>query len=271
MIRRRLEKTSRLAGKTGRPSSSCRPALNATVVCPTPQEYAACRAALGLEKERRLGGRLVAGREEPGLSLQVVKAWPGKASCASAVQLLIDLFRPHLIIDTGASGALDPELEPGTIVCVERAYEYDIVPLDVFPSRAAALTTATAVAGASAQAKKAKKMMRDFMKKAGIILPGPPLLFGDIASGEKDVADAAFRDRLRAVFQASACDWETASVLRTAARNGVPALSFRVITDRADKNLETDYRRNVAPALERLGLILALFFEEKNPLLSLCG
>jgi len=260
MIRRSKEKTPLRERKTKRPSPSGRGALNAAVVCPTPQEYAACRGALGLEEERKLGGRLVAGRGERDLSLRAVKAWPGKTSCASAAQLLIDVFRPSLVVDIGASGALDPELEPGTIVCVERAYEYDVVPLEDFPSRAAELTTATAVVGASARAKKARKGMRDFMKKAGAVLPGPPLLFGDIASGERDVGDAAFRDRLREALRVAACDWETASVLRTAARNGVSALSLRVITDRADENLEADYRRNLAPALDRLGRVLAFFF-----------
>lgn len=248
-----------------------RRALKAAVVCPTPQEYAACRAALGLARETRVGGRLVACREEPRPSPWAVKAWPGKASCASATQLLIDVFRPDLVLDVGAAGALDPALEPGTVVCVERAYEYDVVPLEEFLSRAAELTTVTAVAGDSARAKKAKKAMRDFMKKAQIRLPGPPLILGDIACGERDVGDASFRDRLREAFRAAACDWETAAVLRTAARNGVPALSFRVITDRADRNLESDYRRNLAPALDRLGRFLALMFEEKNPLSLLCG
>jgi len=235
----------------------------AAVVCPTPPEYAACRAALRLEQERKMGGRLVAGFDGPGMSLRAVKAWPGKAACASAAQLLIDVFRPHVVCDIGAAGALDTALEPGTVICVERAYEYDAVPLEDFSSRAKELTFSTALAGAPARVKKA---MRDFMKKAQIRLPGPPLIFGDVACGERDVGDASFRDRLREAFRAAACDWETAAVLRTAARNDLPALSFRVITDRADRNLEADYRKNLAPALDRLGRFLTLFFEEKSPL-----
>ncbi len=223
--------------------------IRAGVVCPTPQEYAALRAGLKLDREEKIGGRYVSRREERKLSLAAVKAWPGKAAAASAVQLLADVFGPRIILDVGAAGALDPSLPMGTVLCADRAFEYDVDPV---------LAVATALAGASRQA---ETVMKEFIRKAGVLLPGPPLVRGDIASGERDVADSAFRDFLRTRFGASACDWETAAVIRTASRNGIPVLSFRVVTDRADENLEADYRRNLSRALDRLGAVAALFIE----------
>jgi nucleoside phosphorylase len=58
----------------------------------------------------------------------------------------------------------------------------------------------------------------------------PSFRIGNIVSGERNVKDEADREQLRIAFNAFACNWEAAAVLKTAALNGILSLSIRGIT-----------------------------------------
>jgi adenosylhomocysteine nucleosidase len=216
------------------------------LVCATSAEYLHCRDQLNPGTEMRLRGRPVSTWSDEGLVASMIHAGPGKIQCASATQLLIDEFSPDLVIDAGAAGSLDPSNEIGCVVCAQNCFEYDICPIDQFTRLSQDLTTVTLAANPDHRIDRILAEFSRCVVSAGLV---PSFRIGNIVSGEKNVADAATRERLRTAFNAFACNWETAAVLKTAALNGIGSLSFRVITDSADENALNDYKDNLNRSL----------------------
>jgi nucleoside phosphorylase len=71
------------------------------------------------------------------------------------------------------------------------------------------------------------------------------LRFGNQACGEFLIHSGELREELHRVFRAAAGNWETAGVFIAALRAGLPALSFRIVTDLGDRNALRDFRGQV--------------------------
>ena len=230
--------------------------LKAGIVCPAPLEYEICRDGLRLAGEKRFTGRLVSSKIDSNLEIVAVFAGPGKIQCASAAQLIIDTYRPDVIIDVGSAGAISPDVSVFDVVCAEKAYEYDICPIAEFPQYADDLTTHTVL---DALAEEGREIFTQFSSQIKNYL-SLNLRTGNIVSGEKNIASRADRDMLYEAFLASACNWETSAVLKTARLSGVKALSFRVITDEAGKDMKEELKANWEKALVKLCSVLDDFF-----------
>jgi nucleoside phosphorylase len=63
-------------------------------------------------------------------------------------------------------------------------------------------------------------------------------------------------------FNAIACNWETAAVLKTAALNRISSVSLRAITDTADREALHDYRNNLNRSLDMLSQLLRLLISD---------
>lgn len=233
--------------------------ITAAVVCATMPEYRHCRDTFAATGETRSKGRLTASGGDDNLSIRLVHGGIGKANAASATQLAIDLWAPDVVIDAGAAGSLDQDKQIGSVVCGVRCFEYDIVPLDQFERFARDLLTSTMLAGDS---KEIGDVMSAFATRALQLRLVPALHIGHIVAGEQDVSDGKTRQLLREKFNGSACDWETAAVLRVAMLNTVGSLSFRVITDNADEQMMEHYQTNLHQALDNLARVLKLFLLE---------
>ena len=233
--------------------------MSAALICATSDEYTRCRDCLNAVTERELKNRRISTWSDETIVTTIIYAGPGKIQCASAAQLLIDEFSPDLVIDSGSAGSLDPSNQIGCIVISEKCFEYDICPVEQFARLSQDLTTSTIAAHPDKRIREILTEFSSYVVESKLI---PSVKFGNIASGERNVADAADRERLRIAFNALACNWETAAVLKTAALNGIPSLSIRVITDKADENASNDYRDNLNRSLEILGRFLKAFICE---------
>jgi len=226
------------------------------IICPCDDEYQSCRKILKLHNETELEGRLISSRREKDVEVIAIKAGAGKICCASATQLIIDKFEPDFIFDVGASGSLSEKLSINDIVCAEYSFEYDVSPDDDLTKIPDDLKTSTVLNKASSQ-----EVLKEFSNWAGETM-GTIIKFGNIASGEKDVNNKELRQELHEKLNAIACNWETSSVLKTAQLNGKKSFSFRVITDNADEDMDTDYHANNKKALEIMFPVLNEFIFE---------
>ena len=142
------------------------------------------------------------------------------------------------------------------IVCAEYSFEYDVCPDDDLTKIPDDLKTSTVLNEISS-----KEVLKEFSnlveKDMGTIIK-----VGNIASGEKDVDDKELGQKLHERFNAIACNWETSSVLKTARLNGTKSLSFRVITDNADEDMDVNYNANNKKALEIMFPVLNKFLFE---------
>ena len=219
--------------------------INVGIVCPAPIEYRECCKGLKLVEGIVIQGRHFALRSEDNINVVAVEAGPGKIACASATQLIIDRFRPEVVIDVGGSGSLSSDVDIFEVVCAENAYEYDVCPgIDVSccPDD---LTTWTLIWELTEKGKAIFQKFVESMERGHRI----NLISGSVASGEKNVDDSFSRAKLKSMFQAVACNWETSAVLRTAHMNGIRSLSFRVITDHAGEEMSDELGKNWENAL----------------------
>lgn len=231
------------------------PLITVGIICPTLIEYQTCRDLLRLSNEVVLAGRIISSRSGKGIKIIAVQAGPGKIQSASATQLIIDKFKPDVIMDVGSAGSLSAKVTINDIVCAEYAYEYDICSIEEFPSLANDLTTSTILCDLSKEGKDIFYQFVEQVKSKKLI----GFEIGNIVSGERNVNKRTMREKLHTVFQAIACNWETSAILKTAQLNGVKGIAFRVITDNADEEMSKDLRANWKKALIYLYSVLEEF------------
>ena len=231
--------------------------LTVALISSSSAEFRLTQEALGLGRPRRLQGRTVVSRERPPVRLLAIEAGPGKTLTASAAQLLIDRYRPDLLLDVGTAGSLHDGLAIGDVVAGSWACEYDLCPPRELAACARDLTAATILAGSG---DRPSQVLQSFA--SSLPEPGPRIVVGGVASGERTVSDSNTRRWLRETLGAVACSWESSAVLRPAALGGVPALILRVISDNADESTSIDFDRHWRPALEGyLPILGRLVFE----------
>ena len=225
------------------------------IICPAPIEYQTCRQVLRLSEEIELAGRPVSSRSEKGMNIFAIQAGPGKIQCASAAQLIIDRFKPDIVMGVGGAGALSPKLDIFDIVCGEYAYEYDVCTFEEFPRYADELTTSTILTDLSEEGKDILHQFGKQVESEKSISFG----IGNIASGEKVIKDRTLREKLHSAFQAMACNWESSAILKTAKLNGIRSMAFHVISDKAGKEVAEELKANWKKALMILYPVLEDF------------
>ena len=226
------------------------------IICPGDDEYLSCKKILKLDKKTKLAGRTISSRREKDVEVIAIKAGEGRICCASASQLIIDKFEPDFIFDVGAAGSLTEKLSTNDIVCAKYSFEYNVdTSKELFktPSDYKTWTILNKVSS--------KEASKEFLNWARETM-GATIKIGNIASGEKDVDNKELSQKLHEKLDAIACNWETSAVLKTAQLNKVKSLSFRVITDYADEDMNEDYNANNKKALEIMFPVLAKFIFE---------
>jgi adenosylhomocysteine nucleosidase len=151
-----------------------------------------------------------------GLATAVVYGGWGKIAGAAAAQYVIDAFAPELLVNLGTCGGLSGHVARGEVLLADETLVYDIVEQMTDPDEAiAAFTTASDLSWLG---------------------PAPhpsPVRRARLVSADGDIVPSQV-GALRARFAAVAADWETGAIAWTAARNGVPCLILRAVSDLVD-------------------------------------
>ncbi|MBW1645952.1 MAG: 5'-methylthioadenosine/S-adenosylhomocysteine nucleosidase [Deltaproteobacteria bacterium] len=173
-------------------------------------------------------------RRLAGVELVATSSGLGKVMAAAATQLLISAYRPSLIINAGSCGGLAAEPGVGALVLASEVIEYDFASHEQEQPHLAC-----------------DPELVDLVARR---VPG--LVTGPLASADRNADTPEQRQWLRRTYGALAADWEGAAVVRVAARNRVPALVLRGITDVGDDDLETEFTANVDGVMAALGDVL---------------
>lgn len=190
-----------------------------------------------------------------GLTVVVVQCGVGKVSAAICTQILCGKYRVTHLVNTGVAGSLNPELDICDIVVSQDAmyhdmdatvfgYAYGQVPGTKTPAFAADDTLMAYAFGA-----------------AEALAPGHTRI-GRIASGDQFVCDADVKSRIIAHTQAACTEMEGAAVAHTAARNGVPFVIIRAISDKADGSDVMDYPTFEGIAAQRCAQVTMAMAEQ---------
>lgn len=162
----------------------------------------------------------------------------GKVNAAMSTQIMIDLYHPDVIINSGIAGSLSPDIRIGDIVisddCVQ--HDMDATEMGVMPGEIQFNDENRVVIPAD-------KATADKLQAACDTLENTAVLRGRIASGDVFVVDHARRQRIAEMFGALVCEMEGAAAGTVCYRNGVPYAILRSISDDFNSNEYMDYMK----------------------------
>jgi adenosylhomocysteine nucleosidase len=172
--------------------------------------------------------RYVTGRIED-LSILIGTAGMGKVRASAAAQKAIDLLEPDALLCCGTAGSLKEDVRPLDLVVAERLLQHDTGPdtppwIDADPALTDRLERA---------AHDVLRVTPSSMHRGGLI------------TGDRPVLDRKMRQELSRRFDALAVDMEAAAAVEVARGNDVPACVIKAITDSADEDGRSDFKKNV--------------------------
>lgn len=160
----------------------------------------------------------------------------GKVNAAMSTQIMIDLYRPDVIINSGVAGSLSGDIRIGDIVISDDCVQHDM--------------DATEMGDPLGQVQfndekrtyfPADKATADKLYDACRTIKDISVFRGRIASGDIFIASHDRRQRVADDFNALACEMEGAAVGTVCYRNGVPFAILRSISDDFNNNELMDY------------------------------
>lgn len=164
--------------------------------------------------------------------LVMVNSGIGKVNASRCTQLLIDLFHPDYIINSGIAGGIDESLSVGDVVIGEELVQHDF-DVTAFGHAKGYLCTGERDDAPTVfrSDKKLVCLLESSAKKADV---SGKVRTGRIASGDIFVADRTRKESISHEFKAIAAEMEGAAIAQTAAYAGILFAVLRVISDQAD-------------------------------------
>ena len=168
-----------------------------------------------------------------GTDVVIARAGVGKVNAAVCAQTMALIYEPELIINSGVSGALAPELRVGDVVIGTDVVQHDVdttalgdepgfvstvdrlsFPLDNFAS--------TAIAAAAEEL-------------------GIRAVRGRIASGDQFVASTERKEEIVRLFSAVTCEMEAGAIAHVCFLNRIPCAVIRSISDGGNEEAPMSY------------------------------
>ena len=189
-----------------------------------------------------------------GKNVVVAKCGVGKVFAAICAEAMIIKYAPKLIVNSGVGGALDKSLRPLDIVFADKLVQHD---MDTSPlGDPVGLISGINQVYFETDAR-ARMILEESAREMDI-----NYLVGTIATGDKFISEKEDKNRLTAIFGATACEMEGGAIAHTAFVNGVPFMVVRAISDSADGDACMDYP-TFLPAATRISTALTLALVEK--------
>lgn len=160
----------------------------------------------------------------------------GKVNAAMSTQIMIDLYHPDVIINSGIAGSLSGDIRIGDIVISDDCVQHDM--------------DGTEIGDPPGQVQfndevrtyfPADKTTADKLYAACQTVDGVAVYRGRIASGDAFISARERRQKIADNFGALACEMEGAAVGTVCYRNGVPFAILRSISDDFNNNELVDF------------------------------
>ena len=189
-----------------------------------------------------------------GKKVVIARCGVGKVFAAICAEAMIIKYAPKLIVNSGVGGALDKSLRPLDIVFADKLVQHD---MDTSPlGDPVGLISGINQVYFETDAR-ARMILEESAREMDI-----NYLVGTIATGDKFISEKEDKNRLTAIFGATACEMEGGAIAHTAFVNGVPFMVVRAISDSADGDACMDYP-TFLPAATRISTALTLALVEK--------
>ena len=184
----------------------------------------------------------------------VFSRWGKVAAATTAMHLISDVSVSEILF-TGVAGAAQPRLRVGDIVVGARLWQHDMDARPLCPRHEIPLLGSTSFASDEKRRNQLLQAAAAFLRddlpravaettRAAFHIQSPKAIEGDIASGDKFVADRAeLVDLLLRLPSIAAIDMESAAVAQVCYEYSVPFTVVRTISDAADESAAHDFPR----------------------------
>lgn len=169
-----------------------------------------------------------------GQQVVLLKSGIGKVNAAMSTSILLQHFKPDMIINTGSAGGFDSNLEVGAIVISDEVRHHD-VDVTVFGYEMGQVPQLPA-------AFPADEKLIDLAIKAVQEIGEHPYAVGLIATGDSFMNDPARVELVRGYFpDMKASEMEAAAVAQVCFQFGVPFVVVRALSDIAGKESSVSF------------------------------
>lgn len=172
------------------------------------------------------------------------KSGVGKVNAAITTQVLIDRFKVENVIFTGVAGAVDPVLDIGDIVVSQDAmyHDMDVTALGYDKGIIPFFDQSVFVAD---------NKLVELAVQAGQEATEAKVVTGRILSGDQFIANKEHVQDLHRLFKGACTEMEGAATAHVCAKNTIPFVIVRSMSDRADGSAHVNFAEFVDLASER--------------------
>lgn len=199
--------------------------------------------------------------EIDGVEVVCCECGVGKVNAAMSAQIMIDLYHPDVIINSGIAGSLNRDIRIGDIVISDDCVEHDMDGTEMGDPLGEIWFNDERRIDLPAD-----KAVADKLQQACAVLDDTAVFRGRIASGDVFVAAHERRQRIADLFGALACEMEGAAVGHVCYRNGVPYAVLRCISDDFNENDFMDFMKFRSVAAEKSIRVISEFIRQYAPL-----
>lgn len=173
----------------------------------------------------------------------------GKVNAAFATTLIIEKFKPKLIINTGVSGGLG-RLKPLDLVIADKVVQHDV---DTTPLGDPKGMVSTINKIYFQTSENFNNEMLKYLNNAHV---------GTLACGDQFIADKELSQKIVDNFDAIACDMESGAVAQVAYLAGTNYVIIRGISDGADEGAAMDFLQMVNEMSKNIYNAVKTFIEK---------
>ena len=194
-----------------------------------------------------------------GRDVCIVVCGVGKVNAAMCALMLIEKYKPDLVLNSGVAGSLSPIVGIGDIVVATKSVEHDM--------------NGTALGDKQGEITfpDGNMMFFECDKQASTLLaavcktiPDTKVAQGIIASGDIFVSDRKQRFKINDRFGALACEMEGAAIGHVCVRCEVPYGIIRAISDDLDENKGMDFVKFCELASKKTVAAVSGFIKDYN-------
>ena len=157
----------------------------------------------------------------------------GKVNAAITATLLINEFKPDLIINTGSAGSVDSELNIGDIIISNKVYYHD-VNATAFGYKLGQVPSMPEFYETDSKLIDLAKSSIEQLDLNGIV--------GEVATGDSFIGSIDQRKVIKSNFPtASVVEMEAGAIAQTCYQYNVPIIVTRAVSDLADKESDVTF------------------------------
>lgn len=171
-----------------------------------------------------------------GKDICIVVCGVGKVNAAMCALMLIEKYKPNLVLNSGVAGSLSPIVGIGDIVVATKSVEHDMNGTALGDKQGEITFPAGNMMFFECD-KQASTLLAAICKE----IPDTKVAQGIIASGDIFVSDRKQRFKINDRFGALACEMEGAAIGHVCVRCEVPYGIIRAISDDLDENKGMDF------------------------------